>query len=344
MQDDRDQGEPKLDGRKSAILRAVVQTYIETAQPVGSGHVVDTAGVGVSPATVRNEMTVLEREGYLAQPHTSAGRVPTEKGYRFFVDSLGPGHLGPTQQRQLRAFFSHSHGELERILKNTSRLLADLTATTAVVVGEPVDVATVRSVQLVGLGGRSAIVVAVTSTGSVIKRSVDLPAECSLSDEDVAEISRLLSERVVGRALGDLDHRAPTGRPGFDAVLDIALSALGRGDDQSDRRFFMEGASNIAGAFEATAQLRQILQLLEEQFTVVTLLRDLIDRGLSVAIGSENGMASLAECAVIVAPFSVAGEPVGTIGLLGPTRMNYAETLATVAAVSDRLSKTLTEG
>lgn len=148
--------------------------------------------------------------------------------------------------------------------------------------------------------------VAVTSTGSVIKRSLDLPADQPLSDDDVSDLSRILSERVVGRALSDLEDRGPTGRDDFDSALDIVLSALGRGDDQADRRFFMEGASNIAGAFEATAQLRQILELLEEQFTVVTLLRDLVDRGLSVAIGSENGMASLAECAVIVAPFSVA--------------------------------------
>ena len=107
-----------LDDRKSAILRAVVERYIETAQPVGSTHVVESTSVGVSSATVRNEMTMLETEGYLAQPHTSAGRIPTEKGYRFFVDTLGgPGELGPAQIREVRTFFSHAHGELEAMLR-----------------------------------------------------------------------------------------------------------------------------------------------------------------------------------------------------------------------------------
>src|SRR5664279_3431513 len=163
-----------LDERKASILRAVVARYIETAQPVGSTQVVESTDVGVSSATVRNEMTLLEREGYLAQPHTSAGRIPTEKGYRFFVDQLGgPGDLGAAQAREVRAFFSHAHGELEQMLKDTSRLLSKLTATTALVVGETQESATVRSIQLVGLTPRSAMVVAVLSNGTVLKRLVE---------------------------------------------------------------------------------------------------------------------------------------------------------------------------
>ncbi|MBO0730600.1 MAG: heat-inducible transcriptional repressor HrcA, partial [Acidimicrobiaceae bacterium] len=122
-----------LDDRKAAILQAVVEEYIQTAQPVGSGHVARQAALAVSPATVRNEMSVLERDGYLIQPHTSAGRIPTDKGYRFFVDSLvPPGQLGPAQTQQVRAFFAHAHGELERMLADTSRLLSGLTEYAAV--------------------------------------------------------------------------------------------------------------------------------------------------------------------------------------------------------------------
>src|SRR4051812_49483470 len=117
-----------LDERKANILRAVVEEYIETALPVGSGHVARAPGVEVSSATVRNDMAVLEQEGYLQQPHTSAGRVPTEKGYRYFVDSLGgPGQLGTAQVQQVRSFFAKAHGELEQMLHDTSRLLSDLT-------------------------------------------------------------------------------------------------------------------------------------------------------------------------------------------------------------------------
>ena len=126
----------RLDARKAAILNAVVTEYIGSAQPVGSQHVVDAPGVSVSSATVRSDMAALERDGYLAQPHTSAGRIPTDKGYRFFVDHLaGPGSLDPVERQQVRQFFDHAHGEIEQMLERTSGLLADLTDCTAMVVG-----------------------------------------------------------------------------------------------------------------------------------------------------------------------------------------------------------------
>ncbi|MEZ5309426.1 MAG: hypothetical protein R2735_02300 [Microthrixaceae bacterium] len=143
-----------LDGRKSAILRAVVRQYIETAQPVGSSSVAARTEVNVSSATVRNEMTVLEDDGYLYQPHRSAGRVPTEKGYRHFVDNLsGDEPMSPPNVRLIAEFFNSAHGEIERMLADTSALLSSVTGTAAVVVGEATNVATFRSVQLVQLNG-----------------------------------------------------------------------------------------------------------------------------------------------------------------------------------------------
>src|SRR5262245_50043441 len=137
-----------LDDRKAAILRALVEEYIQTGQPVGSGSVARAPDVNVSPATARNDMAQLETDGYLHQPHTSAGRVPTELGYRFFVDHLEePSALGSTQAEQVRSFFARAHGELELMLQQTSHLLSELTQHTAVVVGPDVDVATVRSIQ-----------------------------------------------------------------------------------------------------------------------------------------------------------------------------------------------------
>src|SRR5579875_614836 len=161
-----------LDDRKSAILRAVVEEYIQTAQPVGSAAVSRIPGMAVSPATVRNEMGALEREGYLAQPHTSAGRIPTDKGYRFFVDAIAPtgGRLEPAQSLQVRNFFARAHGELERMLADTSRFLAGLTDYAAVVVRDVDDPAAVRSVQLVSLAPRVALLVVVLASGEVVKR------------------------------------------------------------------------------------------------------------------------------------------------------------------------------
>src|ERR1700676_1499127 len=180
--DSRTDGPPPdhgdLDVRKAAILNAVVTEYIASAQPVGSQHVVDAPGVSVSSATVRSEMAALEREGYLVQPHTSAGRIPTDKGYRFFVDHLGrPGTLGPHERHEVRKFFAHVHGEVEDLLGRTSGLLAGLTDYAAVVVGPKHESATIRSVQLVGLSPRLALLVVVLSDGAVEKRTIDLPSD-----------------------------------------------------------------------------------------------------------------------------------------------------------------------
>jgi len=331
-----------LDDRKSAILRAVVQTYIETAQPVGSSHVVEATDVGVSPATVRNDMTVLEREGYLVQPHTSAGRIPTEKGYRFFVDELAPGELGASQTRQVRAFFAHAHGELEEMLQSTSRMLSRLTATTAVVVGEPTEAVTVRSVQLVGLSAHTYLVVAVLSSGTILRRTVERADE--LDDDQLARAAAVVNAHLNGRSVSTLTDAAPSGDPTTDLIAREAVAALQASLADDGRKVFVEGASNIAGVFDATDTLRDVLGILEQQVAVVTLLRDVLDRGLTVAIGSETGVAPLAECSLVVAPYEVGGERAGTIGVLGPTRMNYQETLAAVAVVSQRLSRFLTEG
>src|ERR1700759_2498572 len=163
-----------LDERRAAILRAVVEEYIETAQPVGSTHVARIGNVAVSPATIRNDMVALEQEGFLVQPHTSAGRVPTDKGDRFFVVNLvGPGRLDPSGRQQVSSFFATTHGAIEQMLHSTSQLLADLTDYAAVVVGPPHEQATIRSVQLVSLGTRTALAVAVLSNGVVEKATVE---------------------------------------------------------------------------------------------------------------------------------------------------------------------------
>src|SRR5688572_7865616 len=164
-----------LDERKAAIVRAVVEEYVDTAQPVGSAHVAQSAAVAVSSATVRNDMAALEQEGYLRQPHTSAGRIPTEKGYRFFVDHLGqPASLRRQDAVQVRSFFEQAHGELEQMLHDTSRLLGDLTTYAGVVVGPASGDTVIRSIQLVGISPTVAFLVVVLSTGSVEKHTLEL--------------------------------------------------------------------------------------------------------------------------------------------------------------------------
>ena len=334
-----------MDERKAAILRAVVEEYIDTAQPVGSGHVARQSGVAVSPATVRHEMVALEQEGYLRQPHTSAGRVPTDKGYRFFVDSLvEPGPLGTAKRRQVGAFFASAHGAIEEMLQDTSRLLSNLTDYAAVVVGPPHEAATVRSIQLVGLGGRTALVVVVLSNGVVEKATLDLAEDVHGAAERLSAATVHLSSLVVGSTLTDLPALATSGDALLDDICSAALAAVETGHEQEAEPVFVGGASRMAAAFDAVETVRQVLSILEQQYVVVTLLRDVSDRGLRVAIGAEHGLEPLAECSVVVAPYEVEGERAGTIGVLGPTRMHYPEALAAVAVVSQRLGRMLSEG
>ena len=328
-----------LDDRKAAILSAVVREYIGTAQPVGSGRVADAPEVAVSPATVRNEMASLEEHGYLAQPHTSAGRIPTDRGYRFFVDRLREIQpvLVAADRGRVRDFFAAASGELESTLARTSDLLTSLTDCTAVVVGPSAQASTIRSAQIIDLSSHVAMVVAVMSNGVVEKRTVEVAI--GLTPEIVDDASRRLAAAVEGRTLEELEPDSVDER---DPLLLAALAALREAGREA--AVYVGGASRVATAFEAVEQVRDILTILEQQIVVVSLISDVLERGMRVAIGEETGVEPLAECSLVVAPYSIEGEPAGTIGVLGPTRMDYSQALAAVAVVSRRLGNVLSEG
>jgi heat-inducible transcriptional repressor len=317
----------------------VVKDYIATAQPVGSTHVAASAGISVSSATVRNEMAVLEQEGYLVQPHTSAGRVPTDKGYRFFVDSLAPsGMLDQIATQQVHQFFDTAHGRLEELLHQTSNMLAQLTHHAALVVGPGAERAVVRSVQAVAMSASTAMVVVVRSNGSVDNEIFDLPPDTP--EVRLAAVTAHLQKALVGLPIDTA--MGSSGDDQVDRLCAAAISALQRGGE--DQPVFVGGASAMAQAFDAVETVRIVLRTLEQQFVVVSLVRDVLDRGLTVAIGAEHGVEPLVACSVVVAPVIVDGDQVGTVGVLGPTRMNYPQALATVGAVSEQLGRRLGDG
>lgn len=327
-----------LDTRKAAILYAVVEEYICTAQPVGSARVSDSAGVDASPATVRSEMAALESQQYLGQPHTSAGRVPTAKAYRFFVNQWRerPPELAAANRRQLDNFFAAGRDEVESLLSGTAGLLSDLTDSAAVVVAPSPAAAKVRSAQLVELSAGTVMAVAVMSSGVVEKRNFSVP--CDTSHEVVEDASRRLSERIVGRALCEVEGCSE----GEDPLIAAAVTALRDAAEQSE--VFVGGAWKLAGALAAAEQLSSVLSLLEEQFAMVDLMRRVIERGNRVAIGEETGLASLSDCSIVLAPYSADGAAGGAIGVIGPTRMDYPQVLSAVAAVSEHLGPALGDG
>ena len=338
-----------LDDRKTAILRAVVEEYIATAQPVGSAHIANNRDLAVSSATVRNDMAALEREGYLMHPHTSAGRIPTDKGYRFFVDNLVPnGSLGSIEQAKVGSFFETAHFRLEETLQRTSMLLAQLTNYASVVIGPTAEVAVVRSVQLVRLSSHHITVVVVLSNGAVENAQIEITSE--VSDDEILQANADLQNLMITKPLRDIaEHREANrktskeqrGVAGVAALCEKVLSALDR--VRNDENFYVGGVAQMAEAFDAVEIVRNVLHTLEQQYVVVTLVRDMLNRGVSVAIGAEHGVEPLSACSVVLAPVRADGETVGTVGVLGPTRMNYPQALATVDLVSDRLGRRLTE-
>jgi heat-inducible transcriptional repressor len=334
-----------LDERKSAILRKVVAEHIETGQPVGSSHVVKDAAIDVSPATVRADMATLEREGYLTHPHTSAGRVPTDLGYRFYVDHLErESALDPVGEQRVDQFFARAHGELERMLRDTSQLLAGLTDYAAVVMAPTHEALTICSSLLTRIADHTGLLVVIFSNGAVDKYVVEFTAE--MTDAVIEECSAALREQFIGTVFGHLPVLHSSSSPVVDSLLaacsDAMLAANSPRGDSTD--VYVGGTARMAEQFEAVNTVREVLSILEQSLVVVSLLSDTLTRAQSVAIGGETGMASLAECSIVVAPYEVDDEVAGAIGVLGPTRMNYAHALAAVAVVSQRLGRQLSAG
>jgi len=325
-----------LDERKSAILQAVIEEYTETAQPVGSSAVVASPAVAVSPATVR-----LESDGYLEQPHTSAGRVPTEKGYRYFVDHLNQARLSGAQNYQVSQFFDHLRGEIEQVMQDTAGLLTTMTDYAAVVVDDTDDAAAVVSVQLVRLGDRNGLCVVVLDNGQIVKQSLDLPE--LISDVELVRAQSALSAALDTRTLTDPGIPLPSGSNEVDALVVDVMQTMTKVDNESGR-VYMDGASRVANAFQAVDSVSRVLTILEQQLVVVNVLADVVERGLTVAIGTETGVDPLSECSLVVSPYEVDGEHAGSIAVLGPTRMNYPQAMSAVAAISTQLGYRLSEG
>jgi heat-inducible transcriptional repressor len=333
----------ELDERKAEILRAIVEEYVETAQPVGSQTVARSRHLGVSSATVRNDMTVLERDGYIVQPHTSAGRIPTDRGYRYFVDHFADEGLLPAPQRRVVSdFFASTHHALEELLNETSQLLARVSRHAAMVVGPHADTAQVRTVQLVPLHPDLALVIAVLSNGAVEREAIEVDPDDELR---LTAAGAVLDGQLRGCAWGALPALQATGDPDVDRIAAAARDALvHRQMPEHAEPLYVGGASRLAAeheAFSTTESAARLLEMLEHQFVVVSLVRELLDQGVTVTIGTENRLDELRECAIVLAPYEVDGHPAGIVGVLGPTRMDYRHALAAVSAVSHQLGRHL---
>jgi heat-inducible transcriptional repressor len=337
------------DERRLAVLRAIVEDYVATREPVGSKALVERHSLGVSPATIRNDMAALEDEGLIAQPHTSAGRVPTDKGYRLFVDRLSEVKpLSPAEKRAIQALLTGGL-DLDDVLERTVRTLAQLTHQVAVVQYPSLSRSTVRHVELVPVGAGKVLVVLITDTGRVEQRTVDCGPQAG--ETLVGELRARLNQAVAGQrtatAAGALealpDAFRPEDRDGVRAVV-LALEALLA--EEREERMVLAGTANLArSGMDFTSSIGPVLEAIEEQVVLLRLMSEMADdpaSGVSVRIGAENHHRLLSETAVVSTGYGSGGEVVARLGVLGPTRMDYPTSIAAVRAVARYVSRILT--
>ena len=326
-----------LDDRKLAVLRAIVQDYVSTMEPVGSKALVDRHQLDVSPATIRNDMAVLEEQGYIAQPHTSAGRIPTDKGYRLFVDRLsGVKPLSSAERRAIETFLAGAY-DLDDVVMRTVRLLAQLTRQVAVVQYPSLTRSSIRHVELVPLADKRLLLVLITDTGRVEQRTVELPEP--ITDDSVTQLRAVLNACLDGRMLtevasvvAELPGRVqPAERPNAAAVFSVILETL---VERNEERVVVGGAANLTAA-DFSRGLREVLESLEEQVVLMRLLGESADEAaVIVRIGAENPVAGLRSTSLVAAGYGTGEHPLARLGVIGPTRMDYPTAMGAVRAVA----------
>jgi heat-inducible transcriptional repressor len=328
-----------LDDRKLAVLAAIVEDYVATQEPVGSRALVERHQLRVSPATVRNDMAVLEEEGYIRQPHTSAGRVPTDAGYRLFVDKLSRiKPLTPAERRAIERFLFGAV-DLDDVVHRTVRLLAQLTRQVAVVQYPSLSRSSVRHFELVPISTTRLMVVMIAETGRVEQRLVELPGPTPA--DEVTELRRMINERLVGRRLVDtpplvqtLVEDVPAAlRPAMTALSTVLLETL---VERTEERIALAGTANLArgSLLDFQGSLRPILEALEEEVILLKLFGEVEPSMTRVRIGDENEIEDLRSTSVVSTGYGPGSTVVGGMGVLGPTRMDYPGTIATVRAVA----------
>jgi len=335
-----------VDERKVAVLRAIVEDYVATCEPVGSKALVERHHLGVSPATVRNDMAALEDEGYITQPHTSAGRVPTDAGYRLFVDRLGSVKTLSAAERRAIQRFLDGAVDLDDIMTRTVRLLAQVTRSVAVVKYPSLTASRVRHVELVPVTASRLMVVVITTTGRVEQRVLELAVP--FDDDQLGELRDRINTASVNRLLGDVPDEVddivprfgPELRPAVAAVVSTLLESL---VEESEDRVILAGTANLAlfgGDFPDT--IRPVLEALEEHVVLLHLLTDTVQPAdVTVRIGHELPIAGLSATSVVATSYGESGE--GRLGVVGPTRMDYPGTIGAVRAVARYVGRVLEE-
>ncbi len=337
-----------MDDRKLAVLRAIVDDYVQTNEPVGSKALADRHGLGVSSATIRNDMATLEEEGLISAPHTSAGRIPTDKGYRLFVDKISA--VKPLSSAEKRAIhtFLDSAVDLDDVMSRTVRLLSQLTKQVALVQYPSLGRSSVRHIELVSVAPTRLLVILIADTGRIEQRTVDTGG--LLTEDYMARLRTRLNELLDGQLLLDVPTRLSGLVEEFDSMVRPAVSAIVATlmesvVTQNEERVVVGGTANLARVgedFSATAG--PVLEALEEHVVLLRLFGEVsAPDSLTVRIGAENPVEELRSASMVSAGYGVGDQAVAQLAVLGPTRMDYANSMASVRAVARYVGHILME-
>jgi len=336
-----------MESRRLEILRAIVDEYVATQEPVGSKAIADRHSLGISPATIRNEMALLEEQGLITHPHTSAGRIPTDMGYRVFVDKLATiKPLSLAERRAIESFLEGAH-DLDDVVMRTVRLLADVTKQVAVVQYPSLVKSRVRHLELVSLMPSRLLLILITDSGRVEQRVIEFGHD--VEEFFIASLRSQLNQAIAGARLLDVAERLNglvAGRPGHEQgdVNAIVTNLTEMAMEKPEERVVLAGTANLARFREDfSTQIHPILEALEEQVVLLRLLGD-VGENVQVRIGQEQSEQNLRQTSIISMGYGSETTPLGALGVIGPTRMDYAASIAAVSAVARYVGRYMNEG
>jgi len=337
-----------MDERKKKILQAIVDSYIRSAEPVGSRSISRNYNLGISAATIRNEMSDLEEQGYLAQPHTSSGRIPSDKGYRFYVDCLMQKEgLTAVQEQFIKNEYEERRREMELLIQQTSKLLSQVTNYISLVQGPRWQESTFKHLRLMPLADKSVMVILITDTGLIRNKVIEL--EKSLDPQQLEGITWLLNSKLKGATLEKIEKIGwqeieKTIRIGSD-LLEQTMQLFNEALEMPEEKVYLEGTVKILDhpEFKDLEKFKSLLGTLEKSDLLSQVLTENSKKGeVGIVIGEENKHFEMKECSIITATYQVGGRPFGTIGVLGPTRMDYGKVVSVVEFVARVLGEILT--
>jgi len=341
----------KLDERKRFILKAIIDDYIFSAEPIGSRTIARKYNMSISPATIRNEMADLEEMGYLEQPYTSSGRVPSDKGYRFYVDFLMKNEkLTEKEISEISGVFKKKITEIEDVIEQATKVLSDMTNYTSLVLGPQLNKSSLKHLQILPIDEGKALVIVVTNTGLVEHCFIKVPIE--FTGSDLTRISNLINSKVQGLSinkitpslLSKLKKEIINMDDVIDLVMNITIQSLNKLDGN---KIYLGGATNLLShpEFKDIDKAKKFLLFLEEKQILYNILTEasFSNEDLVVTIGSENKYELVQDCSLITTTYKVAGKTIGIIGVLGPTRMDYSKVISVVDYIKLIMNKIFSE-